>query len=489
MKNSTSEKCLLYTYLIHKKRRIQMKPNILFLFADDQRFDTINAWGNKEIITPNIDALVSRGTSFTECHIPSGTSGAVCMPSRAMLNTGRQLFSLQGEGQEIPENHALLGETLQGAGYDTFGTGKWHNGTRAYARSFNHGDEVFFGGMDDHWNVPAYHYDPSGEYKNRKYKIRNYMHDTVRNTFISDHIGQLHSTELFAEATKTFIKEQDGEKPFYAYVSFMAPHDPRTMPDRFREMYDVNKISLPENFMAYHSIEYANTSCRDELLAPYPRTIEDTKQQLMEYYAMITHIDDEVGKVIQTLKDEGQYDNTIIIYAADNGLALGQHGLFGKQCHYEHSIKVPFVIAGPGIPENQRRDTYIYLMDIFPTLCDMNQIPIPETVEGKSFLACIKDADETCREDLYFAYTDKIRSVKDRRYKLMQHVYDGVMTTQLFDLEKDPLELANLAKDQDHQDVVRRLKGLMKDYCSQWNERKHFMGEDYWQQYETLEEV
>lgn len=463
-----------------------MKPNIVFMFADDQRFDTIHALGNEEIITPNLDQLTASGTAFTQCHIPSGTSGAVCMPSRAMLNTGRRLFSLDREGQEIPESHALLGETLQQAGYDTFGTGKWHNGVSSYARSFSHGDEIFFGGMDDHWAVPAYTYDPTGKYESRKYKVKNYMHENTRSTFISDHIGEKHSTELFAGVTCDFIKNHDGEKPFYTYTSFMAPHDPRTMPDEFRDMYDVEKISLPDNFMAYHPIEYANTACRDEVLAPYPRTVEDTKQQLLEYYAMITHIDAEVGKVIQSLKDKGVYENTVIIFAADNGLAMGQHGLFGKQCHYEHSIRVPFIIAGPGIPVNEQREAYIYLMDIFPTLCEITGTEIPETVEGRSFLECINNDEVTKRDSLYFAYTDKIRSVKDDRFKLMEHVYDGVLTTQLFDLKEDPLELANLAKKPAYSGEVTRLRKMMADYRDDWNETVHPMGRDYWNQYAEL---
>ena len=141
------------------------KPNIVFFFTDDQRFNTIHALGNDEIITPNIDRLVANGVAFTHAHIPCGTSGAVCMPSRAMLNTGRSLFHIEGAGQSIPDDHTTIGEALQGAGYRTFGTGKWHNGARAYARSFTDGDEIFFGGMADHWNVPAFHYDPTGQYK------------------------------------------------------------------------------------------------------------------------------------------------------------------------------------------------------------------------------------------------------------------------------------------------------------------------------------
>lgn len=469
-----------------------MRPNILFLFADDERFDTIHALGNDEILTPNLDALVKRGTSFTNCHIPSGTSAAVCMPSRAMLNTGRQLFSLGchgqlNEGQEIDDAYALIGETLQRGGYDTFGTGKWHNGKKAFARSFNHGGEIFFGGMDDHWAVPVHSYDPSGAYESVRYKVKNYMNDCERSDFIADHIGDKHSTELFADAAMNFIKnEASDDKPFYSYVAFMAPHDPRTMPDRFRDMYNVETLSLPKNFKQYHNIEYGNMDCRDETLAPYPRTADDTKQQVLEYYAMITHIDDEIGKIIQCLKDEGKYDNTIIIYAADNGLALGQHGLFGKQSHYEHSVRVPFVMAGPGIPEHEIRDTYIYLLDIFPTLCDLTDMEIPSTVEGKSFLESIKDPTVVSRDHLYFAYTDKIRSVKDDHMKLMEHVYHGVLTTQLFDIKKDPLELADLSKDPAYKEDVVRLRKLMATCRDDWHEENHPMGLCYWDQYRAL---
>lgn len=127
-----------------------------FFFTDDQRFDTINALGNKKIITPNIDNIVKTGVTFTHAHIPGGTSGAICMPSRAMIHSGKNLFDLHDSGSSIPADHSLLGETLRNNGYRTFGTGKWHNGTDAYARSFTDGDEIFFGGMNDHWNVLAW---------------------------------------------------------------------------------------------------------------------------------------------------------------------------------------------------------------------------------------------------------------------------------------------------------------------------------------------
>ncbi len=302
-------------------------------------------------------------------------------------------------------------------------------------------------------------------------------------TFISNKVtAGKHSTELFSEATMDFINDHESDKPFFAYVSYMAPHDPRTMPDEFRDMYDADEIKVPENFMAYHPIEYANTQCRDEVLTAYPRTIEETKLHLAEYYAMITHIDDEIGKIIKCLEDKGELDNTIIIFTADNGLALGQHGLFGKQCHYEHSIRVPFVMAGPEIPSGETRDDYIYVLDIFPTLCDMLNIDIPSTVEGKSFLGGIKGIDYNKRKRLYFAYTDKIRSVKDNQFKLMQHVYGNKVTTQLFDLKNDPWEMANLVGQPEYKEKVVELTDLMNKYNEEWKDDKHPLGHSYWSQ-------
>jgi arylsulfatase A-like enzyme len=460
------------------------KTNILFFFTDDQRFNTIAAIGNDEIITPNIDRLVKNGTVFTQAHIPSGTCGAICMPSRAMLNTGRTLFHLDGEGQTISEEHALIGETFQKAGYRTFGTGKWHNGTRAYARSFTDGGEIFFGGMDDHWNVPAHSFDPTGEYSERTIKVSNYFYDNKEQTHICNHVTPgKHSSELFCDAAIDFINSCDGSQPFYAYVSFMAPHDPRTMPLRFKEMYDPEKIKLPENFMSMHPIEYGNANNRDELLAPYPRTPENTRQQIAEYYAMITHLDYEMGRVIKVLEEKGMADDTIILFAGDNGLALGQHGLFGKQNHYEHSIRVPFIISGKGIPGNNKRDAYIYLLDIFPTICDLIGIDVPDTVEGKSFAKIIDDKDYKTRDTLYFAYKDKIRSVKDERYKLMEFVHEGKLTTQLYDLKNDPWELANLYYTEGYSHIIDKLRKEMYGLRDEWEDEKHPLGKSYWTQY------
>ena len=460
------------------------KPNIVFFFADDQRFDTIRALGNDEIHTPNLDRLVESGTAFTHAHIPCGTSGAVCMPSRAMLHTGRTLFHIQAEGQDIPVEHTMLGEALQTHGYRTFGTGKWHNGSASYARSFTDGGEIFFGGMQDHWNVPAHSFDPTGRYDSRTMKVDNCMLDNKEAEFVADHVvAGKHSSELFCEATAEFISGYEDTAPFFAYVSFMAPHDPRSMPRKFRDMYKSDQIKLPANFMAHHPVEYDNTDVRDELLAPYPRTPEVVRRHISEYYAMISHLDSQIGVVLTALEERGILDNTIVLFAGDNGLAVGQHGLLGKQNTFDHSVRVPLIMCGPGIPENQKREAYIYLLDIFPTLCELIDVPVPATVEGISFKGALADPQSKTREDLYFAYTDKIRAVKNERFKLMEFVFQGKKTEMLFDLDSDPNEMANLIGTAGYEDVAIALRARLSSLGDEWEDEKHPLGAEFWREY------
>jgi arylsulfatase A-like enzyme len=434
------------------------RPNILFFFTDDQRFDTLNVWGNLAIHTPNMDTLARRGVSFTQAHIMGGTSGAVCMPSRAMLMTGRSLFHLEREGQGIPREHVLLGEHLQRQGYRTFGTGKWHNGPESYARSFSDGAEIFFGGMDDHWNVQACDFHPDGVYPERPV-VSDPFHSNEVTWRYCDHItAGKHSSELFCDATIDFLCDYDGDQPFLAYVSFMAPHDPRTMPRVYREMYDPQAIALPPNFLTEHPFDNGDLVGRDELLAARPRDEVEIRRHLAEYYAMITHADAQMGRVLEALSARGWQDDTIIVFAGDNGLALGQHGLMGKQNLYDHSVRVPLILAGPGVPSGVASQARCYLYDIYPTLCELAGVPVPDTVDGRSLVPAMRDPADRMRETIYCAYKEFQRSVRDDRYKLVEYVVHGERHTQLFDLVADPWEMHNLAYDPAHRLGVECLR-------------------------------
>ncbi|TFG28742.1 MAG: DUF4976 domain-containing protein [Promethearchaeota archaeon] len=464
---------------------MERKPNILFLFTDDQRFNTINVLGNKEISTPNMDKLVRRGITFTNAHIPCGTSIAICMPSRAMLNTGRTLFHIQGAGEQIPKEHTTIGQVLREKGYRTFGTGKWHNGKESFNRSFSDGAEIFFGGMTDHWNVPAFNYDPSGKYDNICLITDNFFYSNETRKRNCDHIhAGKHSSELVSDASIDFINNYEDDKSFYMYISYLAPHDPRTMPKKYLDMYNPEKIKLPENFLENHPFNNGALNVRDELLTAFPRTEEETRRHLAEYYAMITHLDAHLGRILNALEEKGYLDNTIIIFSSDNGLALGSHGLFGKQNCYDHSIRIPLIFCGPGIPKNAQSDANVYLFDIFPTICDLIGIEIPKSVEGSSLTKAMHNHDEKIRDYLYFAYFNNQRAIKDKKYKLIEYVVKrNHSMTQLFDLKNDPLELSNLATNPVYKDKIMKLRQKMYILRDEWDDQNSHWGKRFWRYY------
>lgn len=414
-------------------------PNILFLFADDQRADTIAAWGNPHIQTPNLNALVARGFSFRNNYCFGSNSGAVCVPSRAMLMSGRTWF-------DVPANLAganLLPEVLRKNGYATFATGKWHNGEPSLVRAFPEARSIFFGGMNDHTKVAVADV-RAGKVVNRR------------------QAGKF-SSEQFADDAISFLQTQKGDKPFFCYVAFTAPHDPRNPPEKYREHYYKNRPPLPANFLPQHPFDNGFTkNGRDENLAGYPRTKEVISDQLCEYYGLITHLDEQIGRILSALEKTGQSKNTIIIYAADHGLALGSHGLLGKQSLYEHSMKSPLIIAGPSIPAGKTTDAFTYLFDLFPTICDLISTAPPEKLAGASLMPIWLGAKQGIRDSVFLPYSGLMRSVRDERWKLI--IYPPINHRQLFDLQADPHEMKNLAADPARAGEIERLTVLMKDW-------------------------
>jgi len=420
------------------------KPNILFLFADDQRADTIAAHGNSHIKTPNLDRLAASGFSFRSNYCFGGNSGAVCVPSRAMLMSGKVWLHVD---TATLKGVKLLPELLQENGYMTFGTGKWHNGQPSWLRAFQRGKAVMFGGMSDHSRVPVRDLGPDGK-------------------LTAERTGEKFSSELFADAAIEFLRSHDGKKPFFAYVAFTAPHDPRMPPQTFREMYYRNLPPLPANFLPQLPFDNGMMKGgRDENLAPWPRTEAVIRDQLAEYYGMITHMDEQIGRILETLKQTGRADNTIIIYAADNGLALGSHGLLGKQSVFEHSMRVPLIFVGPGIPQGKSTQAFSYLLDIFPTLCDAIGIQPPADLEGESLRPLWEGKKDRVRDSVFLPYIGIQRAVRDERWKLI--CYPKISHMQLFDLQTDPDEKVNLIDRAEYAQHVQRLLKLM----GQWQEK------------------
>lgn len=423
------------------RRKGSPRPNILFIFADDQRADALGAAGNPYLSTPHIDGLARTGTRFANSYVMGGHHGAICAPSRAMLMSGKSLFHVYDKLDGVytmPQHFAKYG-------YATFGTGKWHNGAASFEATFQQGKDVFLGGMSDHEKIPVRDLGADGK--------------------LGEPAPKGYSTDIFTSAAIGFIDNharRNSDKPFFCYVAYTVPHDPRSPRKDYRGLYPDGTIPLPGNYKSLHPFDYGDLRLRDENLAAWPRTPETIQASLSDYYALITHLDARVGDLVESLKRNGLYENTIIVYAADNGLAIGSHGLLGKQNLYEHSMKVPLIISGPGIPENRLSEALVYLYDIFPTLAAVSGLPRPEGVDGKDFSAVIKGTEKGVRESLFTAYRHTVRAVRTKEWKLIR--YPERNYTQLFNLDRDPLELYNLAGKEPYSDKEKELFALLKGW-------------------------
>ncbi|MEY4817361.1 MAG: hypothetical protein RLZZ23_134 [Verrucomicrobiota bacterium] len=387
-------------------------PNIVFIFADDQRADTIAALGNPVIKTPNLDRLVKRGVAFTRAYMQGGNGGATCVPSRAMLLSGRSLAQID----EKLLKHQTWPNAFGAAGYATFATGKWHNGPPSISKSFQQAKALFVGGMANPLKAPTSDMLPTGKLTPAK-------------------ISPKHLCEEATDETLAFLKSQDGKKPFFSYLAFDGPHDPHIVPEGFPIDYAPTSIPLPPNFLPQHPFDNGEMVIRDEQLMKWPRPEADVKTMLAEYYRYISFLDVQVGRVLDAVDASPFAANTIIIYSADSGVARGSHGLIGKQNLYEHSMRVPLIVAGPGIAVDKRSDAMCYLFDVIPTLGALSGVAGPKTSEGLDLSATLRNPATPARTSLMFAYQKVQRSLRDERYKLIR--YPQVDRTQFFDLVAD----------------------------------------------------
>ena len=196
------------------------------------------------------------------------------------------------------------------------------------------------------------------------------------------------------------------------------------------------------------------------MLYPTPRTAEGIREELALYYGIITHVDTQVGRIRAALEATGRAKNTLIVFTSDHGLAIGSHGLVGKSNMYEHSVGVPLIVAGPGVPAGRRSDSPIYLRDLFPTVCDLAGVPAPAGLDGRSRAAVVQGAEGDPDEPVFGYYMDYQRMVRDGRWKLIR--YPKLGKDQLFDLARDPNELTDLAADPGSATTLAKLDATLK---------------------------
>jgi arylsulfatase A-like enzyme len=400
------------------------KPNILLLFADDQRADTIHALGNPIIKTPNLDRLVRRGLSFDRAYMQGGMQGATCVPSRAMLLSGQNLFHID----ENLMRDATWSEAFGKAGYTTFVSGKWHNGDASLVRGFQTARGIFTGGMTNPMQA----------------KLRDVTGGRVGEAKLAPQ----HACAVFADEAIRFLQQHRGG-PFFAYVPFDAPHDPHVVPDDFPVVYDPQTIPLPPSFLPQHPWNNGEMEVRDEKLLPWPRPPDQVRELIAEYYRYVSYLDMQIGRVLDALYASPFAEETIVVFTADSGVARGSHGLVGKQSVYEYdSVRVPLIIAGPRIASNERTEAMVYLFDVLPTLGKLCGIAPPNRGDNLDFATTLRDPVTPARDRMMFAYRDVQRGYTDGRWKLIR--YPRVDRTELFDLDNDPHEAVNLAEKPEH---------------------------------------
>ncbi|MDU0354448.1 sulfatase-like hydrolase/transferase [Paraglaciecola aquimarina] len=345
------------------------KPNIVFIFADDQAPKTIAAYGNKQIITPNLDKLANSGVNFSNAYNMGAWNGAVCQASRAMLNSGLAVWQAQKidhrfrQGKDINTTWAKL---MEKEGYDTYMTGKWHVAAKPQ-NVFNVTNHVRAGMPEDSWDHATMQktyddfiagktqYKDTAEFMpigyNRPLGKDDHSWSPTDPKFGGYYEGGTHWSEVLKDDALAFIEQaKQKDTPFFMYLAFNAGHDPRQAPQAYQDLYDEEAIPLPANWADnYKEKDLIGNSprLRDAALAPFPRTEYATKVHLKEYYALISHMDTQIGDILAALKASGKMDNTYVIYTADHGLSVGERGLFGKQNMYEESVRAPFIIWGP----------------------------------------------------------------------------------------------------------------------------------------------
>jgi choline-sulfatase len=449
---------LILSALLHAAE--PRKPNILFILTDDQSpFDFKFHNPESTLDSPNIDRLASGGMIIDAAHHMGSFTGAVCTPSRHMIMSGRTVWHLPiGPGAsdcppKLEEN--TIGAVFNRAGYATMRTCKQGNSYSAANTQFS------------------------------------VVHDATKRGGTAETGSAWHAERVLDYLGER--KTSKDERPFFIYFGLSHPHDIRDGTPELLAKYGATnhrdpsspppahpkQPPLPPNWLPAHPFDNTIGNVRDEtsVSGVWKRRDEATiRNEIGREYACSENIDIQIGRVLKRLEEMGELDNTYIFYTADHGIAIGRHGLQGKQNLYEHTWRVPMVVKGPGIKPGVRVPGNIYLGDLLATFCDLTGIAPPETNEGTSFKPVLLGEKQAIRDTLYGVYNggDKpgMRSVKQGDWKLIEYesTSSGVRETQLFNLKENPHELiaehknpkaTNLAKDPQHAPKLTEMRTLL----------------------------
>lgn len=444
------------------------QPNLLFIMSDDHAAHAMSCYGSQINQTPNIDRIANEGMRFDNCFC----TNSICAPSRAVILTGKynHLCGVRTLNEEFDSRQQTFPKLLQSNGYQTAIVGKWHLG---------HGGNSDPAGFD-YWNV---------------FRGQGFYHNPKMIEMGEEKIFPGYATDIVTDLSLEWLSKRDKSKPFMLMCHHKAPHRPWEPDERHAHLYEDADIPEPETF--YDDYESRSNAAKEaamrmshlnpkDLKAPVPAgltPLEEMKwryqRYIKDYLRCIASVDDNVGRLLDYLDEEGLAENTIVIYTSDQGFFLGDHGWFDKRFMYEESLRMPFVIRYPKvIRQGSVSSDMILNLDFAPTFLHVAGIGIPGEMQGRSIHAQLSgQSPEDWRTSMYYRYwmhCDKAHHVyshyglRTERYKLIYYYGEafGLKGSQeipkdaeweLFDLQADRCELRNVYHHPDYQETVRQL--------------------------------
>ncbi|HMX26971.1 MAG TPA: sulfatase [Blastocatellia bacterium] len=442
-----------------EQQRADKRPNIVFIMTDDHAAQAISAYGSKLIQTPNIDRLAKEGMKFENCFV----TNSICTPSRAAILTGKYAH-LNGVPvfNHIDNSQPMLSKYLQAAGYHTGMVGKWHLGGNDPKRA-DEGKPTGF----DYWNIlpgQGAYFDPLMIENGERKKLSGY------------------TTDIITDLSINFIKNRPADKPFFLMYHHKAPHRAWQPDEKHRKQYENYDPPIPATFdddykgksdasrqATMHIDEDLNET---DTKGKPPAGLTGAalkrwkfKRYMQDYLACVQSVDDNIGRFLDFLNKSGLAENTIVIYTSDQGFFLGEHNFFDKRFMYEESLRMPFLIRWPSkIKAGSESKGMILNVDFAPMMLDAAGVKVPADMQGRSFLPLLAGrTPKDWRTSMYYRYYHPAHhnvaahyGVRTERYKLIY--FNKLNQWELYDLEKDPVEMKNVYSDPAYQKIVEQLK-------------------------------
>lgn len=478
------------------------RHNILFISIDDLRTE-LNSYSRDHIISPNIDRLASQGIRFERAYVQM----AICHASRASMLTGYQpvanhIYSTFSVEQLMP-GALTINKFFENQGYDVFGIGKLYHYPEDYIEQFDDGlrnqlsDWVgnipqgsgyitpsqgrgyitpeAISQMDESGRGPAWEY---ADVEDNAY-FDGYLTDRI-----VERLGQV----------------RDSDRPFFIGVGFMKPHLPFNAPQKYWDLYDHDEITTADN--PYYPIngsiygKHAFGELRNYSNIPddqsEPIDLDTQKMLIHGYYACVSYIDAQIGKIHKALEENGLLDNTIIVLWSDHGFKLGEHGMWAKHTNFEHDTRIPMIFSGPGIEKNAVTYSFAQSVDIFPTLADLTGFDVPDQLHGTSLVPVLQNPEAKVQDQAYSIWPSyrgnrrvqeeailgySVRTESFRYTKWVQVSSGEVLDQELFDHAKDPEENRNVIDDPQYAGSLPELVSLIRDYMVRYDTSDYILAE------------